>query len=103
MTRHDNEFSAQSRRFGNSSGIEKAPDVLGGEVCIAHMRIAVWMLENYRRFGWSEAKILENYPTLCAADLGNAWAYVEAHSAEIERAIQKKRRDLILICGGFQK
>jgi uncharacterized protein (DUF433 family) len=46
-------------------------------------------LENYRRLGWSEAKILENYPALRAADLVNAWAYVDAHQEEINRAIKE--------------
>jgi uncharacterized protein (DUF433 family) len=52
-------------------------------------RIPVWALENYRRLGWSEATLLENYPTLRAADLVNAWAYVDAHSQEIEQAIRQ--------------
>jgi uncharacterized protein (DUF433 family) len=39
--------------------------------------------------GWSEARILENYPTLRVADLVNAWAYADAHQAEIEQAIQE--------------
>jgi uncharacterized protein (DUF433 family) len=37
--------------------------------------------------GWSEARILENYPTLRAADLVNTWAYADAHPDEIEQAI----------------
>ena len=67
-------------------GIEKTPDVAGGSACIAHTRIPVWVLEGYRRLGWNEAKILENYPALSAADLVNAWAYVDAHAEEIEGA-----------------
>jgi uncharacterized protein (DUF433 family) len=70
-------------------GIEKTPGVLGGEACIVRTRIAVWMLENYQRMGWSEARILENYPTLRAADLVNAWAYANAHADEIEQAIRQ--------------
>jgi uncharacterized protein (DUF433 family) len=46
-------------------------------------------LESYRRSGWSDAAILENYPTLRAADLVNAWAYADAHHAEIERAMRE--------------
>ena len=37
----------------------------------------------------NEAKILNNYPTLSAADLANAWTYAEAYPDEIEAAIQK--------------
>jgi len=69
-------------------GIEKTPDVAGGEACIVRTRITVWVLENYRRLGWSEARILENYPSLRAADLVNAWAYADTHRAEIDQAIQ---------------
>jgi uncharacterized protein (DUF433 family) len=69
-------------------GIEKTPDVAGGAACIAHTRIPVWVLEGYRRLGWSEAKLLENYPTLRAADLVNAWAYADAHPEEIEQTIR---------------
>ena len=69
-------------------GIEKIPGVAGGEACIVRTRIPVWALENYRRLGWSEAVILENYPTLRAADLVNAWAYADAHPEEINSAIR---------------
>jgi uncharacterized protein (DUF433 family) len=68
-------------------GIEKIAGVVGGAACITGTRIPVWILENYRRLGWTEAQILENYPTLRAADLVNAWAYVEVNPAEIEHAI----------------
>lgn len=51
-------------------------------------RIPVWVLAGYRRLGWSEARILENYPTLSAADLVNAWAYADAHPDEIEAEIR---------------
>lgn len=69
-------------------GIEKTPGVAGGEACIVRTRIPVWVLEGYRRLGWSESRILENYPTLRAADLVNAWAFADAHPEEIEHAIQ---------------
>jgi uncharacterized protein (DUF433 family) len=67
-------------------GVEKTAGVAGGDACIVRTRIPVWALENYRRLGWSEAAILENYPTLRAADLVNAWAYADAHREEIEHA-----------------
>ena len=70
-------------------GIEKTPKVVGGEARVTRTRIPVWVLENYRRLGWSEAQILENYPTLRAADLVNAWAYVDAHGQEIDQAIRE--------------
>lgn len=78
------------RDIGNTwPGIEKTAGVVGGEARVVRTRIPVWVLENYRRLGWSEGRILENYPTLRAVDLVNAWAYVDAHSEEIERAIQE--------------
>lgn len=70
-------------------GIDQTPGVVGGAARIVRTRIPVWLLENYRRLGWSEARILENYPTLRAADLVSAWAYVDAHRQEIEQAIRE--------------
>lgn len=79
-----------ARDIANSwPGVERTVGVAGGEACIVRTRIPVWVLENYRRLGWSEAHILENYPTLRAADLVNAWAYVDAHHTEIEQAIRE--------------
>ena len=74
-------------------GIETTPGVVGGEARIVRTRIPVWTLENYRRLGWCEARILDNVPTLRAVDLVNPWAYAAAHSDEIDRAIQEN--DLI--------
>lgn len=70
-------------------GIEKTPGVAGGAASIGRTRISVRVLENYRRLGWTEARILANYPTLRAADLVHAWAYVDAHRDEIEEAIRQ--------------
>jgi uncharacterized protein (DUF433 family) len=70
-------------------GVEKTPGVAGGSACIVRTRIPVWVLEGYRRLGWSESKILASYPTLRAADLVHAWAYVDAHRQEIDEAIQQ--------------
>ena len=70
-------------------GIEKSPDIAGGAACIIRTRIPVWSLAGYRRFGWSEERILSNFPTLRPADLRNAWAYVAAHPGEIEQAIRE--------------
>jgi uncharacterized protein (DUF433 family) len=70
-------------------GIEKTPGVCGGSACIVRTRIPVWVLENYRRLGWTEAKILASYPTLRAADLVHAWAYVDARRQEIDEEIRQ--------------
>jgi uncharacterized protein (DUF433 family) len=47
------------------------------------------VLEGYRRVGWTEARILANYPSLRAADLVHAWAYVDAHPTEIDEEIRR--------------
>lgn len=70
-------------------GIDKSPDVLGGAACIVRTRIPVFVLENYRRLGWTESKLLANYPALRAADLVHAWAYADSHRQEIDDAIAR--------------
>jgi len=68
-------------------GIESRPGVCGGVPCIVRTRIPVWVLEQSRRLGISEADLLHSYPTLRAEDLTNAWAYVRSHRSEIELQI----------------
>ncbi|MCZ6873146.1 MAG: DUF433 domain-containing protein [bacterium] len=68
-------------------GIERTPDVCGGESCIVRTRIPVWILVQAKRLGSSEADLLRSYPTLRAEDLANAWAYGRAHRDEIEQQI----------------
>ena len=70
-------------------GIEATPGVSGGEPCIVRTRIPVWMLEQARRLGTSEADLLRCYPTLRAEDLVNAWGYARAHQDEINRQIEE--------------
>jgi uncharacterized protein (DUF433 family) len=68
-------------------GIESEPSVCGGAATIVRTRIPVWVLEQARRLGMSEADLLRAYPSLRAEDLANAWAYVRNHRDEIEREI----------------
>jgi len=70
-------------------GIESNPRVCGGEPCIVRTRIPVWLLEQARRLGTSEADLLRCYPSLRAEDLANAWAYVRSHREEIEGQIRE--------------
>jgi uncharacterized protein (DUF433 family) len=70
-------------------GIEATPGVSGGEPCIVRTRIPVWVLEQARRLGTSEADLLHCYPTLRAEDLVNAWGYARAHRDEINREIEE--------------
>jgi len=68
-------------------GIDRTSGVCGGDACIARTRIPVWLLVQAHRMGTTEAQLLDNFPSLKAADLANAWAYAHAHVAEIERQI----------------
>ena len=74
---------------GTFSGIETNPGVCGGEPCIVRTRIPVWLLEQARRLGTSESELLRSFPTLRAADLVNAWNYVDTHREEIDRQISE--------------
>jgi uncharacterized protein (DUF433 family) len=70
-------------------GIESSPAICGGAATIVRTRIPVWLLEQARRLGMSEAELLRAYPSLRAEDLANAWAYVRNHRGEIEREIEE--------------
>lgn len=72
---------------GAFPGVECNPGVCGGDACIVRTRIPVWLLEQFRRLGVTEGKLLQSYPTLRAEDLVNAWGYVRSHREEIDRAI----------------
>src|SRR5688500_1431069 len=74
---------------GAIPGIERNPDVVGGDPCIVRTRIPVWLLEQGRRLGATEADLLADFPSLRAEDLVNAWAYVRAYRDEIDRLIQE--------------
>jgi uncharacterized protein (DUF433 family) len=74
---------------GAFPGIDSRTEVCGGEPCIVRTRIPVWLLERARQLGASEQELLAAYPSLRAADLVNAWAYVRAHIAEIEEHIRE--------------
>lgn len=68
------------------------PGVCGGSARLIRTRIPVRALEEMRRMGTSEAKILEGYPTLTASDLVQAWGYVAANKREIDREIAENAR-----------
>lgn len=79
-----------ARELGGAfPGIESNPGVCGGDPCIVRTRIPVWVLEQARRLGTSEAELLRCYPALRAEDLANAWAYVRAHPEEVDRQIRE--------------
>ena len=70
-------------------GIDSAPGVCGGAPCVVRTRIPVWVLEQARRLGVSEADLLRIYPTLRTGDLASAWAYVRSHGDEIDQQIRE--------------
>ncbi len=74
-------------------GIERLAGVSGEAACIVRTRIPVWVLEQARRLGTSEADLLLAYPSLRATDLANAWAYVHSYLAEINAAIAENEAD----------
>jgi len=69
-------------------GIQKTSGVCGGDARVARTRIPVWVLEQARRLGLSESRILRDYPGLTAQDLREAFAYADAHRDEIADAIR---------------
>lgn len=84
-----------TRNLTNGSrGIQKNAGVCGGSACIGDTRIPVWSLVNDRRLGLSDARILEAFPDLSAADLVNAWAYADAYPEEIALALQENEEIL---------
>jgi uncharacterized protein (DUF433 family) len=72
-------------------GIDSNPGISGGEPCIVRTRMPVWVLEQARRLGTTEADLLKSYPALRAEDLTNAWAYVRSHQEQIEREIRENK------------
>jgi uncharacterized protein (DUF433 family) len=74
-------------------GIEKKPDVCGGDACIIHTRIPVWSLINAQRLGMTDTEILFNFPTLTSEDMRNAWNYYRANKEEIEKNIKENEID----------
>jgi uncharacterized protein (DUF433 family) len=73
-------------------GIDTIEGVCGGEPVIVRTRIPVWVLEQARRLGSTEADLLRVYPGLRAEDLASAWAYVRSHRDEIDRQIRDHER-----------
>lgn len=82
-------FQLLTQSFSDGArGITKTPGVVGGDACVAGTRIPVWSLVLDQRLGASDVQILESFPQLTAAELVNVWAYANAHSDEIDAAIQ---------------
>jgi uncharacterized protein (DUF433 family) len=72
-----------------ASGIFRTPGVCGGEACVRNLRLTVWLLEEGRRAGATDAQLIQSHPALTREDLSRAWDYVRAHREEIDRAIRE--------------
>lgn len=70
------------------SRIERTEGVCGGDARIAGTRIPVWLIEEFRRAGASDAEILQAYPSLSAEDLVAAKGWARAYSEDIDRQIR---------------
>jgi uncharacterized protein (DUF433 family) len=68
-------------------GIDIQEGICGGSARVIRTRIPVWLLENYRRAGSTDAQILSAYPSLTAEDLASAWHYARSHREEMNREI----------------
>lgn len=73
--------------------IVSTPDVCGGDLRIVRTRVPVWSIERMRQLGGTAPVILENYPSLRAVHLTQAWAYAEAHRDEVEQAIRENEEE----------
>jgi uncharacterized protein (DUF433 family) len=72
--------------------VQETPNVVGGDACIRNTRIAVWMLVEVRRLGWTDQRMLEAHPSLSQADLDMAWDYYRRYPEEIDQAIQENEQ-----------
>jgi uncharacterized protein (DUF433 family) len=70
-------------------GIEKTTAICGGKARVAGTRIPVWSIVEAQKMGYSDDRILYEYPTLRASDLVNIWNYFEARKTEIEAEIKE--------------
>ena len=82
---------SHSQPNGDGDRIVKTPGVCGGDARIKGTRLSVWGLEEWRRLGWSEARILDAYPQLKPEDLAAAWHYTAQHCDEIDKASRENQ------------
>lgn len=67
--------------------IQKTPGVCGGDACIRHTRIPVWLIISFVQKGLNETDLLRNYPGLTAFDLSIIQLYYSLHRQEIDELI----------------
>lgn len=64
--------------------VKVSAGVMGGDACIRDTRIPVWLVVRCKQLGFSDERILSNYPELTAADLIVAWDFYAAHAEQVE-------------------
>jgi len=67
--------------------IQKTPGVCGGDACIRHTRIPVWLIISFLQNGLNQTDLLRNYPGLTAFDLSITQLYYSLHRQEIDELI----------------
>jgi len=83
-----------AKETATAVSINKTPGVIGGSACIGLRRIAVWMLVEARREGYTDEELLQAYePPLTPEELAAAWRYAEQHPEEIETDIRENQED----------
>lgn len=75
---------ASGGNAGEESVIRTTPNVMGGDACVGNTRIPVWMLVGYKRMGFSDGRLLAEYPGLRPSDLSAAWGYYAANAERVE-------------------
>lgn len=66
-----------------NSPVLSTPGVMGGDACVRRTRVPIWMLVGYKGAGYSDERILANFPGLTAADLIAAWDYNASHGERV--------------------
>jgi uncharacterized protein (DUF433 family) len=69
--------SSIPKNVDRSARIIATAGVCGGQPRIAGTRIPISVLLRCRALGYSDARVLEGYPSLTKKDLAAAWTYVE--------------------------
>lgn len=60
---------------------------------VGRVPIPVWKLVGYRRLGWSDLQILENFPHLQPEDLQTAWNYADTYPEQINQNLEINQKN----------
>ena len=63
--------------------IVRRPDTWGGKAVVAGTRIPVFLLAAKLKSGWTEADLLDDYPSLTAEDVQAVVRYIRCFSARV--------------------